>query len=133
MNQSMQEAIKHWRYVAPLLTAPTTKAQYKTLSDALDELLDQIGDDEKHPLTALVERMGDLIAAYEAVHYPIPEAEPREVLRFLMQEHGLSQSALPEIGAQSVVSAVLAGKRSLNARQIKALAQRFGVRGDVFL
>ena len=133
MNHAMQEAIKHWHHVAPLLTAPTTKAQYKMLSDALDELLDQIGDDETHPLAALAERMGDLIATYEATHYPIPDAEPREVLRFLMQEHNISQSGLPEIGAQSVVSAILSGKRTLNARQIKALAQRFGVKADVFL
>ena len=35
-----------------------------------------------------------------------------------MQEHGLNQSDLPEVGTQSVVSAVLAGKRSLNLRQV---------------
>lgn len=52
---------------------------------------------------------------------------PATVLASLMEEHGLKQSDLPEIGAQSVVSAVLAGKRQLNLRQVKALAERFSV------
>ena len=49
-----------------------------------------------------------------------------------MEEHGLAQSHLPEVGAQSVVSAVLAGKRKLHLRQVKALAQRFSVPMEVF-
>jgi len=44
-----------------------------------------------------------------------------------MEEHGLNQSELTEVGAQSVVSAVLAGKRAQNLRQEKALARRFSV------
>jgi HTH-type transcriptional regulator/antitoxin HigA len=50
-----------------------------------------------------------------------------------MQEHGLRQSELPEVGSQGVVSEVLAGKRQLNARQIAALAKRFAVPAEVFL
>ncbi|NJM12603.1 MAG: hypothetical protein HC889_12675 [Synechococcaceae cyanobacterium SM1_2_3] len=56
-----------------------------------------------------------------------------EVLRFLMQEHGLRQSDLPEIGSQGVVSEILNGTQALNTRQIQALAQRFGVDARVFL
>ena len=44
-----------------------------------------------------------------------------------MDQHGLRQSDLPEVGAQSVVSDVLHGRRRLNLRQVKALAQRFAV------
>jgi hypothetical protein len=51
------------------------------------------------------------IENYENAHYPIPEAEPRAALRFLMEEHGLKQTDLPEIGTQGVVSEILAGKR----------------------
>jgi len=55
------------------------------------------------------------------------------MLRYLMDEHGLRQSDLSEIGSQGVVSDVLHGKRQLNARQIRALAKRFGVSPAVFL
>jgi HTH-type transcriptional regulator/antitoxin HigA len=49
-----------------------------------------------------------------------------------MEQHGLRQCDLPEVGAQSVVSAVLAGKRELNLRQTQALARRFAVPMDAF-
>lgn len=50
-----------------------------------------------------------------------------------MQEQGLRQSDLPQIGSQGVVSEVLTGKRDLNARQIKRLTKRFGVSPAVFI
>ena len=50
-----------------------------------------------------------------------------------MQEHGLNQSELPEIGSQSIVSDVLKGKRKLNLRQVKALSKKFGLTVDTFV
>jgi HTH-type transcriptional regulator/antitoxin HigA len=55
------------------------------------------------------------------------------MLRFLMEEHSLKQSDLPEIGSQSLVSEILSGKRELNVRQIRALAKRFGVSPAAFI
>jgi HTH-type transcriptional regulator/antitoxin HigA len=49
-----------------------------------------------------------------------------------MNEHGLRQSDLPEIGSQGVVSEILSGKRELNTRQIRVLAARFSVSPAVF-
>ena len=51
----------------------------------------------------------------------------------IMEEHGLTQSDLPEVGSQGVVSEILHGRRELNTRHIKALSQRFGVSPAVFL
>ena len=50
-----------------------------------------------------------------------------------MEQHGLKQADLPEIGAQSAVSAVLGGKRQLDLRQVSALSKRFGVPADAFI
>ena len=49
-----------------------------------------------------------------------------------MEEHSLSQSDLPEIGSQGVVSEILNGKRKLNVRQIQGLAKRFQVSPATF-
>ena len=49
------------------------------------------------------------------------------MLAFLIEQHGLRQSGLPEIGPQSVVSVALAGKRPLNLRQVRLLCARFHV------
>jgi len=61
-------------------------------------------------------------------------AKPADVLGFLMREHGLRRADLaPIFGAQSNVSEVLNGKREINARQARALAERFGVSAAVFI
>ncbi|MNJ03561.1 Antitoxin HigA [compost metagenome] len=63
----------------------------------------------------------------------MPEATGAEVLGYMMREHGLTQSDLPGVGPQSVVSEILSGKRQLNLRQIRWLAERFNVPVDVFI
>jgi HTH-type transcriptional regulator/antitoxin HigA len=98
-----------------------------------NELLNEIGDNEKHPLYGLLDTLGTLIEIYEEEHYPIPDATGAEALRFLMEEHGLTQSDLPEVGSQGVVSEILNGKRELNIRQVRFLAKKFKVSSAVFL
>lgn len=88
----------------------------------LNCLLDLIGDNETHPLYSLLDTLGILREACDREHYQIEDSTPQEILAFLMEEHDLSQSDLPEIGSQGVVSEILSGKRELNLRQIKALA-----------
>ena len=51
----------------------------------------------------------------------------------MMREHGLTQSDLPGVGTQSVVFEILSGKRKLNLRQIRWLAERFNAPIDVFI
>lgn len=133
MSELVEQACEHWRYVAPLLRKPTNEEDYDALVEALDELLAIVGDDEDHPLASLVSHVGDLIETYDEAHRPLPRASSVEVLRYLMQEHGLAQGDLPEVGTQSVISEILGGKRRLNVRHIRALSERFGVPADVFL
>ena len=99
----------------------------------LDEIIDEIGEDEKHPLAELADALSVFVEKYEAEHMAIPEANLAAVLKYFMNEHGLRQTDLPEIGSQGVVSEVLAGKRELNTRQITGLAKRFGGSPAVFL
>ncbi|MFT4178329.1 MAG: hypothetical protein QM612_02535 [Thermomonas sp.] len=77
--------------------------------------------------------LADLIEVRDKRDYPVPDAAPAQVVRFLMEQHNLTQSQLPEIGNQSVVSQVLAGKRQLNVRQITQLCRRFGVGAGLFI
>jgi HTH-type transcriptional regulator/antitoxin HigA len=110
-----------------------TKTHYRQAIRALNELLDAGAGDEHHPLADLVATPGELIGDYEDANSVPEAADPLGVLRFLMQQHGLTQSGLPEIGSQGVVSEVLSGRRALNVRQIDALARRFAVSPAVFL
>lgn len=135
MTAALEKVASAWKAlgkVAPLGPIKS-KAQYNELVKLSEQLIEEIGHKQGHPLEGLLYIVGDLLRAYDEKRHPIPEASPVEVLSFLMEQHGLRQTDLPEIGAQSVVSAVLSGKRQLNARQIRALSARFGVAADVFL
>lgn len=132
MSTLIKQAGEHWRYVAPLLCKPASEEDYDALVEALDELLALIGDDECHPLASLASHMGDLLEAYDEANRPMPTVSGVEALRYLMSEHGLGQSELPEVATQSVISEILSGKRQLNVRHIRALSDRFGVPVEVF-
>ena len=132
-DKMAKDAVLHWKYLAPVLSAPQSEQDYQRLVTVLDGVLDAGGADEDSPLAILAERIGDLVEAYEAEHHAIPVAGPIPVLEFLMEQHGLNQSDLPEIGAQIVVSEVLAGKRQLNLRQVASLSRRFGISADAFI
>ena len=94
----------------------------------VDECFEQFGADDDHPIFVLVNLVALRIRKYEDRMHPWPDAgTPQSRLPFLMGQHGLRQCDLPKVGAQSVVSAVLAGKRGLNLRQARALTQRFQV------
>ncbi len=69
----------------------------------------------------------------ESRQFPLKPAKAVDVLRHLMNAHELTQGDVPEIGPQSLVSAILAGKRTLNTRMISALAKRFKVSPAVFI
>jgi HTH-type transcriptional regulator/antitoxin HigA len=110
-----------------------TEREYDAAVKRLNALVDEVGDNPKDARYRLIETLSVLIEAYDREHHSLPEASGIEVLRFLMEEHGLTQKDLPEIGSQGVVSEVLAGRRTLNVRQIQALAARFGIHPGAFL
>ncbi len=118
--------------IRPLLTIRTER-EYDRAIKRLNELLDEIGTNERRPLYGLLDTLGTLIHTCEEQHHALPEASGADMLRFFMEEHSLAQSELPEVGSQGVVSEVLNGKRELNVRQVRALARRFHVSPAVFI
>lgn len=111
-----------------------SEEHYEQLVTFLNELLDVVGDNEEHELADFLDLVGQLIENYENTQHDLKTTSPNEMLRFLMDQHELNQSSLAaEVGGQPVVSDILNGKRSINARQAKALAIRFGVSPSVFL
>ena len=116
------------------LAAIHIQAEYDSAVAFMNQLLDVVGDDEEHELADMLELLGQLVEDYDQAHHVLPDADPSQVLRFLMEQHGLKQADLvDEVGTQSVVSEILNGHRHINARQAKALAQRFGVSASAFI
>lgn len=132
MTMMINDIQPHWLAIRPYLTI-LSERDYDRAVAQLNQLIDEVGTDDEHPMYEFLDTLGTIIHAYEETHHPVPMANGVEVLKYLMEEHGLRQSDLPEIGSQGVVSEILNGKRELNVRQIRELARRFHVSPAVFV
>ncbi len=131
--KSIQSAWRGLNKLVPLGPIKSDK-EFQRRVRVMENLLDQIGNNESHQLMPLLDLVTKSVESYEKPQDALPEAAPAEVLSYLLEEHDLKQTDLAvELGGQSVVSAILNGKRELNARQVKALAKRFNVSPAVFL
>jgi HTH-type transcriptional regulator / antitoxin HigA len=98
-----------------------------------DELLDRarLLPEEEQYLDVLC----DLMEAYEDEHHPIPDVSASEMLRFLIDQRGVTQQVVAnETGiANSTISALLKGDREMTRKHVEVLARYFGVEPGVFL
>ncbi len=62
-----------------------TARDCKRASAVMDQLLDEVGEDEKYPLAEVWDYLSNQVETYEADHVKIPTAPQRDVLRFLME------------------------------------------------
>lgn len=75
-----------------------------------------------------------LLEAYEDKHYPVPEVDPVEMLKYLMELRGRTQADLARlIGSRSRASEVLGGKRPLTLDAISKLHSEWGIPPDLLL
>jgi len=116
---------------APLL-AIRNRREYDAAVARLNDLVDEVGDNPKDPRYRFIDTLSLLIKAYDEECHKIPDISGVELLKFLMEQHRLSQGDLPEVGSQGVVSEILRGKRELNVRQIEALSRRFRLPAGAF-
>ena len=132
MSVIAEEIQEHWRIVRPLFSV-RNENEYDLAVERLNALIDEIGDREQHPLYELLDTLGAVIHTYEEKHHLMPECSGVEMLQFLMEEHQLEPSDLPEIGTPETVSEILSGKRELTVKHLQALATRFHVPATVFV
>ncbi len=127
MSAALANPVEMIRRGAPhLIHSDEELANYTQELFALTSKSDPIEEEAIALLTLLIER-------YEAEHYPVPDAEPVDVLRFLLDRNQLSQRDIAsELGSESTVSLVLAGKRRLTRDHIARLSRRFNVSPSVF-
>ena len=61
---------REWNPISKYLRVPHTEVDYERLVTLLNELIDEVGEDESHPLASLMEVIGTLIEKYEDEHVP---------------------------------------------------------------
>lgn len=67
---AVQQVEQLWPSLSRLVFVPHTEHEYDTLVALLDALIDEVGEDERHPLASLMELVGVLIESYEEQHVP---------------------------------------------------------------
>jgi HTH-type transcriptional regulator/antitoxin HigA len=130
-----QAILQAWMPFKQLIgvTSVHTDEDYAQVRATIDALLDEVGDNENHPLADVLDYLADQVKAYEDENFQIPDAAPMELLRFLMDQHGLKQEDMADCAPQGRISDILNGKRSISKEIAKRFAHRFNVRADVFL
>lgn len=115
------------------ITPIRNELDYQQMVRLANSLADHLNGNEEDPLADLFAIVTDLIERWEEQHVEIPKAEPREVLRHLLETHGLRQKDLMGIASPTVVSDILAGRRAISKKVAKALAVRFHTDVSAFL
>ena len=66
MNIQLKEIAKVWSDIQPIFSVSHNEKDYNKLVNFLDSLIDEVGNNENHPLTSLIETIGSLIETYES-------------------------------------------------------------------
>jgi HTH-type transcriptional regulator/antitoxin HigA len=111
-----------------------TEREYEDVVTEIDRLLDH-GSPQGSPEYDRLELLSVLVEAYEAEHYPEPNAPtPQATVDFMLEQKGLTRATLASImGGRSRVSDFFAGKRRLSLLQIQKLRDRLGIPADLLI
>jgi HTH-type transcriptional regulator / antitoxin HigA len=97
-------------------------------------LVDRLGRSDDPADIARLRAQAQLIAAYEESKWPRRPARTADLIRYLMDQRGLTRADMvPILGTPSRVSEVLAGKKGLSMAMVQRLRARFHVPADLFL
>jgi len=68
--------IQSWNNVSDTVFVPHSDVEYERLVSMLDNLIDQVGEDESHPLASLMDVLSALIENYENANVPELSLKP---------------------------------------------------------
>jgi len=132
MIPMIEDIRMHWNAIGHLFHIDNEE-EYDRSVELLNHLLDEIGDNEQHPLYEFLDTLGTKMYMYEEKNHSIPDCTGIEMLRFCMDEHSLAPSDLEEVGSEKTVADILNRKQELTARQIRVLSEKFHVSPALFV
>jgi len=100
-------------------------AEYEIVLARIEEIMDAAQDtpegDELELLSLLVEK-------YEETNFPLPKADPIDVIQYYMEQRGLkSKDLIGIIGDKTLVSKIINRERKLNLRMVKNLHDQMNI------
>ena len=115
---------------------PSNAREYSKLEKILDKLIDEIRENDKHPLAIVMQIIGENLEQYDNEYHPEIGHNISDInmVKYLMKSHNLHQTDLADVfGEQANVSKYLNGERPLSKNQIAGLKKRFGISADFFV
>ncbi len=79
MSIQLEKIAKIWPGIHSIFSVPHNQKEYNRIVNILDGLIDEVGENESHPLASLMETLGSLIESYEAQNIPVIEGSPSDV------------------------------------------------------
>jgi HTH-type transcriptional regulator/antitoxin HigA len=108
--------------IKPIRTAEDHKRALKEIERLWDKAKPGTPDGDRF------EVLGTLVDAYEEEHFPIPDPDPIEAIRFRMEQEGLTNNdLLPIFKTRARVSEVMGKRRRLNLTMIRSLHKRLEI------
>jgi HTH-type transcriptional regulator / antitoxin HigA len=97
-------------------------------------LVNRLWDSDDPADVARLQAQARLIAAYEESRWPRRPPSTAELIRHLMDQHGLTRADMvPILGTPSRVSEILRGKKELSMAMVQRLRARFQVPADLLI
>jgi HTH-type transcriptional regulator / antitoxin HigA len=97
-------------------------------------LIEKLWESDEPTDIARLQAQARLIAAYEESMWPRRPPNIAELIRHLMDQHGLTRADMvPLLGTPSRVSEVLRGKKGLSMAMVQRLRTRFQIPADLLL
>ena len=113
--------------VKPVRNKNDHKKALKRIGQLMDAKKNTPEFDELEVLSILVEK-------YEDEHFPISSPDPIEVIKFYMEQNGLTNKDLAKvIGYKGRVSEILKKKRPLSINMIRVLVKEFSIPADALI
>src|SRR6218665_4053612 len=107
--------------IKPIKTEQDYSLALERVNSLFDAKPDTSEGDELDILVTLIEK-------YEEIHYPIPEPDPIEAIKFMMEQNGLTDADLGiMINSRSRVSELFNRKRALTIKQIRVLNEKLHI------
>jgi HTH-type transcriptional regulator/antitoxin HigA len=97
-------------------------------------LIDRLWESTDPADNARLQAQARLVAGYEESKWPRRAPRIADLIRHLMDQHGLTRTDMvPILGTPSRVSEVLGGKKGLSMAMVQRLRHRFHVPADLLL
>lgn len=124
-------------YAKLLARHPPRVIRTEAENEYFTQMLESLDARSEH-LSAAEKELADLLTLlienFEAQSYALPKASPLDMVRFMMEQHGLRQRDMLDVfGTASIASEVLNNKRELSKEHIRKLCDRFHISADLLL